>query len=233
MKKLIIAIVVLVISIYLYRSYAYFYHFLGQKNLLSPVHQIETTIGNPSGKTFKFVALGDSLTEGVGVSDYKSSFPYLTALKIPSKKVELINLARAGATSKDVLISQIPQAVSARPDLITILIGTNDIHNLVSQKEFENNFTQSVKALKKTHARIFSLSLPYLGSDEIVLFPYNFLLNFRTNQFNNIIRKTAREFGVEFIDLYSLKKGTDFYSADKFHPSEAGYKTWAEVINVN
>lgn len=232
MKKLLIILLIIGI-IYLNGSYAQFYNFLSQKRLLPPSHSINTTIGNSNNETIKFTTLGDSLTAGVGVSDYKLSYPYLTALKISSKKVALINLARTGATSKDVLIDQVPQAISAKPDVITLLIGVNDVHNLVSLKKFEDNLTQSVKALKQTKARIYLLSIPYLGSDKIVFFPYNLILDLRTKQFNEIIKKTTKDFGVNFIDLYSLKKPADFYSEDQFHPSKSGYKVWSEVINVN
>lgn len=228
-------VLLLIIGVYLYGTYAYFYSFLSQANLTAPVHETKMLVDNQTGsQTITYAALGDSLTAGVGTSDYKSSYPYLTALKIPAKKVELVNLARAGATSKDVLIDQIPQAISAKPDLITVLIGVNDIHNLVSLGKFENNLTQSVKALRQTHAKIYLLSIPYLGSDKIIFFPYNLILDLRTKQFNNIIRKTAKDFGVGFTDLYSiLKKPADFYSQDQFHPSSSGYKIWSEVINVN
>lgn len=232
MKKLLI--ILLITGIYLYMSYVYFYRFLEENHLVAPVFEESIIINNKSGnKNIKYVALGDSLTAGVGVSDYKSSYPYLIALKIPSYKVELINLAYAGATSKDVLINQIPKAISAKPDLVTLLIGVNDIHNLVSSKMFENNLTQTIKALKDTHARIYLLSIPYLGSDKIVRFPYNLILNLKTKQFNNVIRKISKEYGIRYIDLYNLSKSASFYSSDQFHPGEKGYKDWAKIINVN
>lgn len=215
-------------------SYVYFDRFLEENHLVAPVFEESIIINNKSGnKNIKYVALGDSLTAGIGVSDYKSSLPYLIALKIPSYKVELINLAYAGATSKDVLIHQIPKAISAKPDLITLLIGVNDIHNLVSSKMFENNLTQTIKALKDTHTKIYLLSVPYLGSDKIVRFPYNLILDLKTKQFNNVIRKLSTDYGVRYIDLYYLSKSASFYSSDQFHPGEEGYKEWAKIINVN
>lgn len=178
--------------------------------------------------TIKYLALGDSLTAGVGVSDYKNSFPYLIAKKL--NNAELINLARSGDTSSDVLIYQIPKVLLQKPDLITLLIGTNDIHNLVTLEKFESNLTQTVQALKHTNAKIYLLSVPYLGSNKTILPPYNLILNLRTKQFNDEIKKVSADFGVNYIDLYSLKKPADFYSADQFHPAAAGYSIWASYI---
>lgn len=222
-------------GIYLNRSYAYFYNFLGQNHLTAPIHKTSIMIDNHSGsQTIKYVALGDSLTEGVGVSDIKSSYPYLIAQKLSSKNnVELTNLAHVGDTSSDALASQLPKALSLKPDLTTILIGVNDIHNLKSLKEFEANYTQIVSNLRKSGAKIYVLSIPYLGSDKIVYFPYNFILDFQTKQFNNVIKKVSTDYKVEYIDLYSLNKSANFYSSDQFHPGEAGYKEWLKAVNVN
>ncbi len=234
MKKLLF-IFLIIIGIYLNRSYAYFYDFLGQHNLAAPAHGTTITLDNPSNsQTIKYLALGDSLTAGVGVSDYKNSYPYLIAQKLSLKNnVELINLAHASDTSKDVVTNQLPKVLNQKPDLITVLIGVNDIHNLKSSKEFKDNYTQIVNSLKKSGSKIYLLSIPYLGSEKIVLFPYNFILDFRTKQFNNIIKKVSTDTGAKYIDLNALDKSANFYSSDQFHLSEAGYKEWAKAINVN
>ncbi len=199
---------------------------MNQHHLSAPT--FETPASSSNLPAIKYLALGDSLTAGVGVSDYKYSFPYLIAKKL--NNAGLINLARSGDTSSDVLIYQIPKVLSQKPDLITLLIGTNDIHNLVTLEKFESNLTQIVKTLKQTNARIYLLSAPYLGSDNTILPPYNFILNQRTKQFNDVIKKVSSDFGVSYIDLYSLKKTADFYSADQFHPAAAGYSLWADYI---
>lgn len=224
----------LIISVYLKLSYAYFYNFLSQHNLSAPVYETTMLVSNQlNNQTIKYMALGDSLTAGVGVSDYKSSYPYLIAQKLSGKfNVELANLAHVGDTSSDVLV-KLPKVLSQKPDFITLLIGVNDIHNLKSLKEFENNYLQIVSVLKKSGARIYLLSIPYLGSDKITFFPYNFLLDFRTKQFNEIIQKISVAEGLKYIDLYHLKQDANFYSSDEFHPQEQGYKEWSGAINVD
>lgn len=218
MKKLLI--LCLVLALYLNRSYSYFYDFLGQQHLSPPVHNTKTTLGQTNNQVIKYLALGDSLTAGVGALDYKNTYPYQVAQKLSVKnKVELINVAHAGDTSNDVLINQLPQALSAKPDLITLMIGINDIHNLKSLGEFKSNLLKITSSLKKTGARIYLISIPYLGSSKIVYFPYNFILDFRTKQFNQTIQQIATNEGFKYIDLYSLTEDTKFYSADQFHPS--------------
>ncbi len=225
----------LILVIYLNRSYAYFYSFLSQNVFIPPPHEATIMIGNqPGSQTIKYTALGDSLTEGAGVSDYKNSYPYLIAQKLSSKNnVKLVNLAHGGDTSSDALTNQLPKALPEKPDLITVLIGVNDIHNLKSLKEFKDNYTQVISTLKKSGAKIYVLSIPYLGSDKIVFFPYNLILDFRTKQFNNVIKRISTDLRIGYIDLYSLSKPAHFYSPDQFHPGDQGYNEWAKAINVN
>ena len=233
MKRLFVFL--LILGIYLNRSYAYFYNFLSQHSLVAPTHEETMIVGSsPRLQTIKYIALGDSLTAGVGVSDYKNSLAFTVAENLSLKNnVELINFARSGYTTKDVLENQLTEVISENPNVITLLIGVNDLHNLKSLQEFENNYVQIVSTLKKTNAKIYLLSIPYLGSKKIVYFPYNLILDFRTKQFNNVIKKISFDYKIEFIDLYSLKKSSDFYSEDQFHPGENGYKEWVRMINVN
>lgn len=233
MKKWLI--IFLIIGLYLYLSYTHFYNFLGQKHLTAPAHGIKTIFANNlSSQTIKYAALGDSLTAGVGVYEYKNSFPYLIAQNLASKStVELSNFALAGATSKDVLENQVSQALLSKPDFITILVGINDIHNLKSLKEFENNYATIVNALQRQGVKIYLLSIPYLGSDKIIYFPYNLILDFRTKQFNGVVKSIATRYGAQYIDLNLASKPAYFYSSDEFHPGEGGYKEWLKVVNVN
>jgi len=236
-KKLLIIVLILILitGIFLNRSYAYFYNFFNQNRLTaSPHEKIVITGNNSEGRIIKYAAMGDSLTAGVGTADYRDSYPFLLANKLASEnQVELINQARAGDNSSEVLAVQLPQVLSLNPDVVTLLIGTNDIHNLKSLEEFNRNYTQIVSQLKKTGAKIYLLSIPYLGSSKIVSFPYNFLLDLRTKQFNGVIKKAAADYGVFFVNLYAINQPAGFYSADQFHPSAEGYKTWAKEINVN
>jgi lysophospholipase L1-like esterase len=73
------------------------------------------------------VALGDSFTAGNGCEPGVRWPDLLTAdLRLAHPGLEYFNLARDGADSEEVL-SQIPQAVSLNPDLITLVCGANDV----------------------------------------------------------------------------------------------------------
>lgn len=226
-----------VVGVYLYFSYAHIYN--NRLYLASPAKQSVYRLNNPTSKTtVKYVALGDSLTVGVGSSDVEKTVPYLFAEKLASKSsVTLINLATPGATTVDILDKQLPKAITEYPQYITLWIGVNDIHNLYSIDTFENDYEEIIQEIKnKTAAKIIIINLPYLGSDMLILPPYNYLLDWRTRQFNQVIKDIADKYQFTYIDLYTKSKvisGKVLYSADLFHPSAKGYQLYGEIINAD
>lgn len=235
MKKMkvymIFLVILLIIGVYLIVGYTGFYSFIGVVNLRPPVHSESTVINGSKDTPIKFVTLGDSLSDGVGVSNYGKSFPYILAEKLANgQSVELINLAHAGDTTNEVINNQLARAVEAKPKIVTILVGVNDIHRRIGGGNFEKNYTKIVGAMAATGAKVYCMSLPYLGSEKIVRFPYNLALDWQTRSLNTIIKKIADQEECQFIDLYQKSKSANFYSSDLFHPSEIGYKEWLEAF---
>ncbi|MEK7595353.1 MAG: SGNH/GDSL hydrolase family protein [Patescibacteria group bacterium] len=231
---------------YLTFSYVRFYHFIGDVNLKSPYRSNQLMIGTKQeNKQITYVALGDSLTAGVGSSDFTKTFPYLFASKLSQNNavVKLLNLGLPGGTTTDVLKDQLPQAISENPEYITLLIGINDLHNKQTLSTFKQNYYYILsQLLTKTRANITVINIPYLGASKIVYPPFNLFLNYRTRQFNEVISiltNTSTQAGrLKLIDLYTntysiAKQNPSYYSTDLFHPSAEGYLIWGELINAN
>ncbi len=200
---------------------------------------------NPQGiGEVKYVALGDSLSAGVGSPTVNETFVYQYALDLSEAygKVNLLNLAQPGGTTVHVMKTQVPQTVEENPDYITLLIGTNDIHNKRTIDDFRENYQYILnELLTKTDAQITVINIPYLGSDKVIYPPFNFLLNSRTKQFNEVISSLAGSIAnndrIRLIDLYTetytlSKQSQSYYSSDLFHPSSEGYILWGERINA-
>lgn len=233
MPRLII-IFLLLLALLLNRSYAHIYATIGQANLPNPSPK-EYSIGQAPTK-FKYVALGDSLTAGIGTDNINQTFPFQVSQKLALKNtVTTVNLANSGATSQELIDNQLQKAILEKPDFVTVLIGINDIHNLVSTSQFQKNLDQILKQLKTTNTKIVVINLPFLGGPSLVKFPYNYLLALRTKQFNQIIKKEATQYNVQLVDLYSntleLKSNDNLYSKDDFHPSSNEYIIWGKIIN--
>ncbi len=184
-----------------------------------------------------YVALGDSLTAGVGTNSYTESYPYLVAQQLASSNnITLKDLGEAGFTSSNVKATLLAKAIANQPNIVTLLIGVNDIHDSVSAATFKENYQAIVATLQQqTKAKIYAISIPYLGSNQLMLPPYNYYYDLKTNQFNAIIQSIAKADGIPYIDIYAPSKSAfaasdSFYAPDLFHPSAKGYALWATII---
>ena len=85
-----------------------------------------------SGGGVRYLALGDSLTQGVGAVDEQTgAFPALLAehWRADGCDVELQNAGISGYTAGQILAEQVPQIESFAPTIVTFQAGGNDIVN--------------------------------------------------------------------------------------------------------
>jgi acyl-CoA thioesterase I len=233
---------ILFLALYLNRSYARIFEYNSQRYPLARIQHNYSLTGGKGDGTLKYAALGDSLTYGTGATTYEETYPYVISKKMLEKykTVEVTNFAVPGAVSEDVLAYQLPKAVSLNPDYITLMIGTNDVHDYVSKENFRNNVTQIINTLQeKTGAEILLINIPYLGTDVLILPPYNFLMESRIKEYNEILKELASSENLNYFDLYSASynqfknQPEIYYSYDQFHPSGQGYLLWGEMIGGN
>jgi lysophospholipase L1-like esterase len=244
---LIVVAVIIIIGIYMNLSYSHIYKEIGGANLKSSDMKQTYLIGDDLqkesdknlSKNLKYVALGDSLTAGVGVDDYEQAFPYLIAQKISENKKTRVTLkteAFPGFKTQEVKDKLLDQVISDKPDIVTVLVGVNDIHGNISKSDFKSNYEEILNRLAlETTAKIYVVNLPFIGGTGLLRFPYNFYFDWQTKQFNEVIKNLSETYNAEYIDLYSqtveeFKREGNHYAADSFHPSAKGYAQWAQII---
>jgi lysophospholipase L1-like esterase len=238
---IIILIIVAIVGVYLNRAYAHIYNEIHNANLKAPEKNQTYAIGNDlNKKDLVYVALGDSLTVGAGADKYDQSYPYLIGEKFAySNNMILRTRAELGYKSIDIKNVMLPLAIDNKPNIITLLVGVNDIHSIISKVEFQKNYEEIIKQLTtKTTAKIYLINIPYIGSKNLILPPWNYYFDFQTNQFNKIIKNLATKYNLTYIDLYAptkqeFSKSNSYYSRDLFHPSTKGYAFWADIIYSN
>ena len=189
----------------------------------------------------KYLALGDSYTIGTGASSPAKSWPSIIARRLEGQtgqEVELTNPAVNGFTTTDLINKELSEVRRLKPDLVTILIGVNDLVRDRTPDDYRRSLVQIYDEVRKEMApdgRVFVVSIPNWS---VVPAAREFgdpeRIRDLTDAFNDVAREeaTARDFGWIDITAASLSGlGTpDWIASDGLHPGDNQYAAWAEVI---
>jgi acyl-CoA thioesterase I len=184
-----------------------------------------------------YVALGDSTGVGVGAQRGGGYVARLfERIEREHKGSEVVNLCASGARTDDVLRTQLPRVATAHPTLVTVAIGINDVTNNVPGAQFARNYETIITQLQSvTSAPIVASNIPDISYAPAVPAYARAEARRCIELFNSQIAERARRHNVTLIDAYSLTRDIvpshlEFFSADGFHPSDAGYEYWAKMM---
>jgi lysophospholipase L1-like esterase len=187
----------------------------------------------------RYVALGDSTVEGIGASSpHRTYVAHLhRRLRAAYPNAEAENLGASGATSEDVIRTQLDRAVALHPDLVTLSVGPNDLTGGVTVEAYARNLDRILGRLAhETRAVVVVNLLPDLavtprfrGSDR------EESAGRLSMRFNEGLRTVAGRHGVGTVDLYAASReevpGQPYLVAsDGYHPSDQGYERWADLM---
>lgn len=191
-------------------------------------------------QTSVYVALGASDSVGVGADDPETEgwVPRLHAA-LP-RGTRLINAGVSGAELAEALDQQLPVALSARPDVVTVWLAVNDIKNGVPLETYERDLDRLLGELESTGATVAVGNVPDLASlpvPEAVLRNYGVssreALRAEIRRWNSAIARVAARHGALLVDIHArweeLRDHPEYLSADGFHPSTQGYARLAEL----
>lgn len=242
-KRYIVTFVLVALGIlgpYVWYAHASIYWKLGADSLNAPADYGTFTLGEQSTHAgpITYIAIGDSLTAGVGVDSYTQSYPYRIASSLATERhaqVRLEPFAVPGVRTQYVIDNFLDPIVKEKPDIVTLLIGINDIHGKVPDAVFAEHYETILKRLSgETKAEIYAINLPYIGTPVLIDPLFREYFQWRTAHYNAIIQALAAKYGVKYIDLYSVHQPHEldntYYASDHFHPNAQGYTLWARAI---
>ena len=192
-------------------------------------------------RALKYLALGDSYTIGTGASDESLNYPSIIATRLAEAtgaKVELTNPAVNGFTTIDLIENELAHVQRIQPDLVSILIGVNDLvqgrtpeHYRVSLREIYD----AVAGLELPAGKVAAISIPNWSTVPAARdFGDPAHLRRRTETFNAIARGEAEQRGFRWVDITAAStSGTrtpGWISSDRLHPGDIQYAAWADVI---
>jgi acyl-CoA thioesterase-1 len=190
---------------------------------------------SPGAARLRYVALGDSYTIGTSVTEAQR-WPDQLVARLPG--LELVaNLGVNGFTSRDVIEVELPRLAALRPDVVTLLIGVNDVVQGVPAATYRRNVAQALDELVRQvgAGRVLVVTTPdYTVTPSGADFgdPATQAAGIRAN--NATIAEEAASRGIAVVDIHdlSLRAATDrtLVAIDGLHPSGAQYGLWVERI---
>ena len=209
-----------------------------------------SSAGSGSAGQRVYVAVGASETVGVGADDPATqAWPVvLRERALPAGR--LVNVGAAGATVTGALRTQLPAALEAAPDVVTVWLAVNDLLTGAPVAAYQRRLGRLVRALRRDgRTAVLVGNLPELwrlpayraclpgapaaGSELACVLPFvPSVAEVRAEvaRFNRAIRTVVRREGARLVDLSGVPFGARLTAADGFHPSTAGHRRLAAAF---
>lgn len=208
------------------------------------------TPGPDAGRVLRYVALGDSYTIGTGVAAAERWPDQLVARFAAGARVargsgvdgsgpslELVgNPAVNGFTTGDLIAVELPLLTRLRPQVVSMLIGTNDLLQGIGEAEYRRNLGTILDAVRPwASGRTFGVTSPDYtvtpaGADYGDPAIRSAELRRRNAIFTEVL--AARAIPVTDILDLSLRAAAErsLVAADGLHPSGRQYGLWVDRI---
>jgi lysophospholipase L1-like esterase len=183
----------------------------------------------------RYVALGDSFTEGVG--DVDDSLPngvrgwadrFASVLAESDPTFTYANLAIRGKQLLPILAEQIEPALAMHPDLVTLYAGANDVlRPRVDIDGLVEAYDDGVGQLVDGGAQVVLFTAYDPGGS-----PIFGALRGRFAIYNELVREIADKHGVTLVDFWRMREYRDdrMWATDRMHMSSAGHQRMATAL---
>ncbi len=188
-----------------------------------------------------YVAVGASETVGVGADrPTAQAWPRVlhdTALR----DARYVNVGVSGSTVSEALSEQLPRALAADPDVVTVWLAVNDITHLVPVEAYEQQLRTLVHALRRDgRTEVLVANVPQVqdlpayraclpgaarpGDCVLPVVPSEAQVAAVVDSFNAAVARVVTAEGAVLVDVSHSRDLTRLTSDDGFHPSTRGHR---------
>lgn len=184
----------------------------------------------------RYVALGDSYTIGTSVEP-EERWPNQLVLRLPS--LELVaNAAVNGYTSADLIEHELPGLDAWRPELVTVLIGVNDVVRGVREETYAANVDRILDRLvaQVGGSRVIAVAVPdYTVTPRGAGYGDPSQRRGAIEAVNAVMADACESRDIRFVpDTWEIsrraREDPSLVAEDGLHPSGAQYRLWVDVI---
>jgi acyl-CoA thioesterase-1 len=168
------------------------------------------------------IALGDSLTAGLGVAE-EEAYPALLQEKLQQggHNWRVINAGISGETSSGAL-SRVNWIIAQQPDIVILETGANDGMRGIPPRVIKKNISQTVHLLKESGVEVILAGMQMLQNLGPVY----------TEKFAGIYPAVAEEQQVILIPFFleQVAGNPSLNLPDTIHPTPAGHRIVAQTV---
>ena len=184
----------------------------------------------------RLAVLGDSIAWGQGAARERDRLAsrLTEGLAVRGVDVEPSVFAVRGARSSG-LAAQVGRALEWRPALAVVVIGANDLTHLVPADEAAQHLGKAVRRLRGVGAEVVVAPAPDLSSVPHVPVSMRAAVQaagdlLRQRQVEVVLAEGGRVADPDQRASRAFATDSSLFSADRFHPSSAGYAVIADSL---
>lgn len=187
----------------------------------------------------RYVAVGDSLSEGLGDplpgGDLRGwAALFAEHVRQIAPQMQFTNLAVRGYRAREAIRHELPAALAMRPDLVTVFIGGNDVllNVRLDRGRFADELDRLVAPLARPGVTSVMSTVPDLTACSPLLPPLRGRVRRRVEAVNAVIREVSDRHGTVLLDAWLEPRTREhwFWSVDRIHPSAEGHRLLAASV---
>jgi acyl-CoA thioesterase I len=173
-------------------------------------------------KPLVVVALGDSLTEGYGLTK-EQAYPAVLQKNLKNKfpNLKIINAGVSGSTSASAE-SRLKWQLKNKPHVLLLALGANDGLRGLSTDSLKANLNKTIQLAQKNNIHVILAGMKM---------PFNYGKTY-TKNYEDVFISLAKKYKLDFIPflLDGVATNKKLNLADGIHPNEEGYRIIASKI---
>jgi lysophospholipase L1-like esterase len=189
----------------------------------------------------RFVAIGDSFTEGLwdqpdddgecrGWADLLAGYLSERRTSVGAAPLEYANLAIRGRLLRPILVEQLPAALALGPDLVSLVGGGNDVlRPSVDVDRMARDLEAGVARLRRAGVDVLLATGMDTADSPIIRATRG-----RVGVYNTHIWSIARRHGAHVLDLWGMRSLRDWrlWAPDRIHLTTEGHARVAQAALV-
>ena len=190
------------------------------------------TVGDPSRPPVRIAVVGESTAAGCGVDTHDHGFAGWLARELAARTRRPVRwevVGQFGATARRIRYRLVPQ-LGENLHVAVLLAGANDVLTRRTPGQWGDDLAAIVEDLADRSEQVAVTGMPPFAAFPSLPTTLGRYLDARAGALDAVSKQVCAEHPrATWIGLTDVPP-LDFFAQDRFHPSAAGYRRWAQAV---